>query len=195
MPRIDTERDTSQRLPSGQRWMDAPLVYDIGAVPPVDLADYRLRIHGAAASSLDLSWEDILALPRATIVRDFHCVTFWSVRDVAWEGLRVRDLLDRVVPDPEARWVLVRGRDGYSTSVPIEDFSRPDNLFAYRMNGAPILPEHGHPLRLVIPSLYAWKSAKYVDEVEFIAHLHRGFWEERGYHDRGDPWREERYRT
>ncbi len=184
-----------ERLPRGQRWLDEPIVYDIGPVPPVDLDTYRLRLCGAVAKPLTLRWKEILALPCVELIRDFHCVTTWSVRAIAWEGVRVRDLVDRVVPDPEALWVLARGRDGYSTNVPIEDFVQPDNILAFRMNGRRLSPEHGYPLRLVIPALYAWKSAKYVEDIEFLTHLQRGFWEERGYHDRGDPWREERFRT
>jgi len=184
-----------ERLPEGQRWLDEPIVYDIGPVAPVDLEAYRLRLFGAVAHPLTLTWQEIVAMPCVELVRDFHCVTAWSVRSIAWQGVRVRDLIDRVTPDPEALWVLVRGRDGYSTNVPIEDFARPDNLLAYRMNGVPLPSKHGHPLRLVLPGLYAWKSAKYVETIEFLSHLKRGFWEERGYHDRGDPWREERFRT
>jgi DMSO/TMAO reductase YedYZ molybdopterin-dependent catalytic subunit len=184
-----------ERLPSGQRWLDEPIVYDVANVPPVNLSTYVLSVLGAVAHPAALSWEELLSLPCVELVRDFHCVTTWSVRDIKWEGVRTRELVDRVAPDPDARWVLVSGRDGYTTNMPIEDFSRPDSLLAYRMNGAEIPPDHGHPLRLVVPALYAWKSAKYVERIEFLTHLKRGYWEERGYHDRGDPWREERYRV
>jgi len=186
---------TAERLPRGQRWIEKPVVYDIGAVPPVDLESFRLRISGAVQNALRLSWDELLALPCARLSRDFHCVTAWSVRDLVWEGVRTPDLIARALPDPEAHWVLVRGLDGYTTNVPIEDFVRPDSLLAYRLNDAPLPLEHGYPLRLVVPALYAWKSAKYVTEIEFLTHLRRGFWEERGYHDRGDPWREERFRV
>ena len=185
---------TIERLPPGQRSLEKPILYDIGPVPPVDLRTYRLRVDGAVGEPLELSWEEILALPCARIKRDFHCVTTWSVKEIAWEGLRVRDLMDRVLPNLAARWVLVCGRDGYSTSLPIEEFGRPDSLLAYRMDGAELPAEHGGQLRLVIPALYAWKSAKYVERIEFLTHIQRGYWEKRGYHDRGDPWREERFR-
>lgn len=184
----------ADRLPPGQRWIDAPLVYDIGPVPSIDLSAFRLAVAGAVESPLLLSWDEVLSLPCTRLVRDVHCVTSWSVRDVVWEGVRVRELVDRVLPSPDVRWVTVRGRDGYATSIPLEDFARPDSLLAYRMNGLPLAEHHGHPLRLVVPALYAWKSAKYVERIEFSVHIQRGFWEERGYHDRGDPWREERYR-
>ena len=184
-----------ERLPPGQRWLEKPIVHDIGPVPPVDLNAYRLRVFGAVKDPVTFSWEQIVAMPCAKLERDFHCVTAWSVKDIVWEGVRTRDLVNRVSPDPEARWVFVRSRDGYTTNVPIEDFRRPDSLLAYRMNGEPLPGEHGNPLRLVIPALYAWKSAKYVHEIEFLVHRERGFGEERGYHDRGDPWREERFRV
>jgi DMSO/TMAO reductase YedYZ molybdopterin-dependent catalytic subunit len=181
------------KLPPGQEWIERPIVYDIAAVPPVDLATFRLRLHGAVAQPVDLSWAAIAALPHKRVVRDFHCVTAWSVRSVAWEGVLTSELIKLIRPDAEVRWVLARGRDGYTTSVPYDGFSRPDSLVAVRMNGQVLPPEHGAPLRLVIPSLYAWKSAKYLDAIEFRRDLSRGFWENRGYHDRGDPWLEERF--
>jgi len=183
------------RLPPGQTWLAKPIVYDIGPVPSLDLTDFRLRVHGAVLHSLDLSWADLQALPSTQIVRDFHCVTTWSVQNISWTGIQVREMVDRVLPDPEVRWVMVRSRDGYATSIPIEDFRRPDSLLAFRMNGVALAPEHGWPVRLVVPSLYAWKSAKYVHEIEFLSRRQRGYWEERGYHDRGDPWSAERYRV
>lgn len=182
------------KLPPGQRWIDRPVVYDIAAVPPPNLAGYRLRLGGSVARPVELGWEDIVRLPRTLIVRDFHCVTTWSVRAVAWEGVAATAIVDLVGPDPDVRWVLATGRDGYATSFPYEAFAHPDTLLADRMEGAPLRQEHGFPLRLVVPSLYAWKSAKYVEAIEFRRDPARGFWEERGYHDRGDPWREERFR-
>jgi DMSO/TMAO reductase YedYZ molybdopterin-dependent catalytic subunit len=182
------------KLPPGQERVERPIVYDIAAVPPVDLATFRLRLHGAVAEPVDLSWAAIAALPHERVVRDFHCVTTWSVRSVAWEGVLTSELIRLVRPDADVQWVLARGRDGYTTSVPYDGFSRPDSLVAVRMNGAVLPPEHGFPLRLVIPSLYAWKSAKYLDAIEFRRDLSRGFWESLGYHDRGDPWLEERFR-
>jgi len=113
---------------------------------------------------------------------------------MAWEGVAASELVRLVQPSPDVRWVLAIGRDGYTTNVPYESFARPDTIVADRMGGSPLPREHGAPLRLVVPSLYAWKSAKYVEAIEFHRDLVRGFWEERGYHDRGDPWLEERFR-
>jgi DMSO/TMAO reductase YedYZ molybdopterin-dependent catalytic subunit len=181
------------QLPPGQRWVDRPVVYDIARVPSADLVAFRLRIDGAVEQPLDLTWAAVAALPRTQITRDFHCVTTWSVRAVAWEGVATAELIRRVRPLAGVRWVLAHGRDGYTTNVPFEAFAAPDSLVADRMSGAPLPREHGFPLRLVVPSLYAWKSAKYVERLEFQRDLERGFWELRGYHDRGDPWREERF--
>ncbi|MFC2083048.1 molybdopterin-dependent oxidoreductase [Candidatus Bipolaricaulota bacterium] len=184
-----------ERLPAGQRWIEDPVVYVIAAVMPLDSKDYSLRVSGLVQSPNLLSWQRLLDLPCSRIVRDFHCVTTWSVKDVVWEGVRTQHLLDVVSSDPDVRWVIAHGRDGYVTNVPFEHFSHPDSLLAYRMSDGPLSLEHGQPLRLVIPSLYAWKSAKHVNHLEFVSSLRRGFWEQRGYHDRGDPWKQERFRT
>ncbi len=182
------------RLPPGQRWVDRPLVYDIGPVPPAKGYDYRLCIWGSVDEPRELDWEAILDLPQESVVADFHCVTRWSVADVRWEGVPARSLLELVRLLPGTLWVMAHGREGYSTDVPLAFFSRSDTLLAHSMNGKPLAQEHGAPLRLVVPSLYAWKSAKYLTGLEFLQHRRPGFWEARGYHPRGDPWREERFR-
>lgn len=183
-----------ERLPPGQRWIDEPIVYDITRAPPIDSSEARLRLTGAVANELVLTRPDLDALPRVSMTRDFHCVTGWSVKDVEWEGIATRTLVELAKPLPTVTWVLAVCREGYTTGVPYEHFVDEDSLIATRMNGEPLLPEHGHPLRLVVPSLYAWKYAKYLTELQFLTERQRGFWEERGYHDVGDPWREERFR-
>ncbi|MEN6369798.1 MAG: molybdopterin-dependent oxidoreductase [Thermotogota bacterium] len=183
------------RLPPGQSWVPEPIVYDIGPVPPTCLGDYRLRLSGAVRYPAELDWAAVQAFPHTRVRRDFHCVTAWSVRGILWEGISTRTLLSRLSVAPDVRWVLARCRDGYSTDVPIDAFARRDSLLADCMNGSPLAGEHGAPLRLVVPSLYAWKSAKYVEELEFLSARRSGYWEERGYHHRGDPWREERFRA
>ncbi|MCR4391923.1 MAG: sulfite oxidase-like oxidoreductase [Candidatus Acetothermia bacterium] len=182
------------RLPPGQRWVDRPIPFDIGPVPPADLARFRLRLYGSVAHPVELSWAELLRLPNTVVTQDFHCVTGWSVRDLVWEGVSTRVLADLVRPTSDVRWVMAYGREGYSTNIPYGHFLAAGSLVAYRLNGAALPLEHGHPLRLVIPSLYAWKSAKYLTALEFLTEFRRGYWEERGYHDVGDPWREERYR-
>lgn len=181
-------------LPVGQRWVPEPIPYDIGPVPSLDLRRFRLRLSGAVEHPSELAWDEILGLPQVTVEADFHCVTGWSVPALRWEGVSTRVLADLVRPREGVRWVVAHGREGYTTNVPYLQFLDPQSLLAHRMNGAPLSPEHGYPLRLVVPSLYAWKSAKYLAELEFLTDLRRGFWEERGYHDVGDPWRGERYR-
>ncbi len=181
-------------LPPGQRWVAAPIPFDIGPVPEADLSRFRLRLFGAVERPRELSWDELLALPQVEVWADFHCVTGWSVPDVLWEGVPAGAIVDLVRPRPEVGWVVAHGREGYTTNVPYAHFLHPGTLLARRMNGAPLPPEHGYPLRLVVPSLYAWKSAKYLQALEFLPALRRGYWEERGYHDVGDPWREERYR-
>lgn len=183
-----------KRLPSGQRWIDEPIVYDIARVAPIDAAEARLGLGGAVEAERDLAWTDLEALPRIAVTRDLHCVTRWSVRDVSWAGISTRTLVELVRPLPQVTWVLAIGRDGYTTGIPFERFVAADSLVATHMNGAVLPAEHGHPLRLVVPSLYAWKCAKYLTGLQFLTTRRRGFWEERGYHDVGDPWKQQRYR-
>jgi DMSO/TMAO reductase YedYZ molybdopterin-dependent catalytic subunit len=185
----------TRRLPPGQTWIDRPVVYDVAVASPLSREEYRLRLFGAVTAPAELTWRDLQTLPCAVIQRDMHCVTTWSVPDVRWEGILARDILANVEVDPLVHWVLAWGRDGYSTNIPFAAFARPDTLLAFRMNGEDLPLAHGGPVRLVVPSLYAWKSAKYVEGIEFCRELRRGFWESRGYHDRGDPWSEERFRT
>lgn len=184
----------SPKLPPGQRWVEELVVYDIGPVPSLELRDFRLRLFGAVANPKELHWEEFLALPQAQVRADFHCVEGWSVPDLVWEGVLGTTIAELVRPEPDVAWVVAHGRDGYTTNIPFPYFARPDTILAHTLNGRPLPPEHGWPLRLVVPSLYAWKSAKYLVALEFRRDLRRGYWEERGYHDVGDPWREERRR-
>lgn len=186
------------RLPPGQsltlKW---PVLHD-GDVPTFDAATWDFRVGGLVSQPLILSWSDFLALPRTEVTSDFHCVTRWSKFDNHWEGIPVRALLERVRPQGEATHVMVVGhkgetRYGYSTNLPLADLDRPDVLFALRHDGAPLDPEHGGPVRLVVPHLYAWKSAKWVRGMIFMDADKPGYWERGGYHMRGDPFAEERF--
>lgn len=168
-------------------------MYDVGVVLPMDLGNFRLRITGALENPLELSWQELLGLPKVEATEDFHCVDGWSVRGLRWEGVPTRVIVDLVRPKVGVQWVMAYGREGYSTSVPYGHLLREGSLLAWGLNGQPLPPEHGSPLRLVVPSLYAWKSAKYLTGLEFLTEHRRGYWEERGYHDVGDPWQEERY--
>ena len=144
------------------------------------------------------TWEEFSALPRVRVFADMHCVTRWSKLDNLWEGVPTRELLKHVQVSPKATFVMVHCEYGFSTNLPIDDFFADDALFAFRHDGADLTPDHGYPVRLVVPKLYAWKSAKWVRGIEFLESDRPGFWESGehgGYHMRGDPWTEERFRT
>jgi DMSO/TMAO reductase YedYZ molybdopterin-dependent catalytic subunit len=183
------------RLPPGQRLAKGFPVLDLGARPRIPKEVWRLRVHGLVEAPLTLDWDAFQALPQAERVADIHCVTRWSRLDVPWRGVPARELLARARPLPEARHVLLSSSDGYATNLPLEALLDDDVLFAHSVDGAPLAPEHGAPVRLVVPKRYFWKSAKWVTRVELLAQDRPGFWEERGYHNDGDPWREERYRS
>lgn len=186
----DPARD---RLPPGQRLVTDWPVLDLGTQPVIAPDAFRLDIDGAVARPLRLDWTGLTALPATESVSDIHCVTQWSRYDNRWTGVAAATLIAAVAPKDEAAFVIFHAADGYTTNIARERFERPDSLLAYRWNGAPIPPEHGGPARMVIPSLYFWKSAKWVRRIEFALTDRPGFWERRGYHNQGDPWAEERY--
>ncbi|HYC30985.1 MAG TPA: sulfite oxidase-like oxidoreductase, partial [Gemmatimonadales bacterium] len=168
-------------------------VLHYGTVPAMDLDRWRFTVIGAVERPVTLSWTELLALPRQETVCDMHCVTRWTRYDNVFEGVPVRLLLERAGVKPEARFVLVHGEQGYTTNLPLADLDRPANLLALSHNGDPLTPEHGGPVRLLVPHLYLWKSAKWVKGFELLEEDYPGFWEQNGYHMRGDPWAEERY--
>ena len=182
------------RLPPGQKWISAPIVYDIVEnIPNWNIKDYKFKLFGLVENSLELSYEEILKMPSVELVADFHCVTRWSVKEISWEGIQASYLLELARPKASAKYVLVHCLEGYTTNMPIEYLYEEDTILAYKMNGKTIPLRHGYPLRLVVPKLYAWKSAKYVWGIELLEEDVPGFWEQRGYNMRGDPWKEERY--
>jgi DMSO/TMAO reductase YedYZ molybdopterin-dependent catalytic subunit len=181
------------RLPPGQRLVDKWPVLDLGVTPKLELTDWRLTVDGLVDAPVAWGWQEFLALPQIDITSDIHCVTTWSLYDSVWGGVATREILARVRPKAEVRFVLFRSYDGYTTNVPLTRFAEVDALIAHRWNGRPIGPEHGGPARVVIPSLYFWKSAKWVRRITFAAEDQPGYWEVRGYHNDADPWREERY--
>ena len=168
-------------------------VLTFGETPRIDLAAWRLRLFGRVARERSLTWEEINALPRVERVSDIHCVTRWSRFDNRWEGIAARELVRLAAPEPGARFVMVHGAGDYTTNLPLEDLLQDDVLFALRHDGVDLEPEHGGPLRLVVPRLYFWKSAKWVNGLEFMEKDRPGFWERNGYHAHGDPWREQRH--
>jgi DMSO/TMAO reductase YedYZ molybdopterin-dependent catalytic subunit len=184
---------TRDRLPPGQRLVTDFPVLDLGVQPDVNRANWRLRIEGLCSAPLRLTLEEFLALPQATRRNDIHCVTQWSRYDNDWRGVPVLDLLAMARPKDEARFVALTSYDGYTTNLAMEDFARPENIFAHEWAGAPLERIHGGPVRLVVPHLYFWKSPKWVTRIELLREDRPGFWEVRGYSNRGDPWIEERY--
>jgi len=182
------------RLPPGQRWISSPVVYDIvEQIPDWDMNSYRFKVWGLVENPIEMTYEELLGLPSVELIADFHCVTRWSVKDILWEGLPTAYILNIVKPKEKAHFVMVHCLEGYTTNMPIEYLLEEDSILAYKMNGQTIPKRHGYPLRLVVPKLYAWKSAKYVWGIELIERDTPGFWEQRGYNMRGDPWKEERY--
>ena len=181
------------RLPPGQHWVDKLIVLDIAGPPSTDISRYRFRIFGEVEEPVTLLWDDILDLEKVKLIADFHCVTRWSAKDVEWEGFHVNEIKKLVKIKSDVKAVMIHSLDGYTTNIPIEYFFDEDVIFAYKLFGKPLPADHGFPLRLIVPKLYAWKSAKFVTGVEFLKEDAPGFWEQRGYHMRGDPWKEERY--
>ena len=181
------------RIPPGQELTVKWPVLQYGSVPHVDLATWDCRISGLVAQPVRLTWDEFMALPQTRRHNDIHCVTRWSKLDNDWDGVSVLEVMKRVALKPEARAVLVHAEQGFTANLLLDDFLREDNLFAHSHDGQPLTPEHGYPLRLVVPHLYFWKSVKWVRGLEFLAQDQPGFWERNGYHLRGDPWEEERY--
>jgi DMSO/TMAO reductase YedYZ molybdopterin-dependent catalytic subunit len=182
-----------QRLPPGQRLVGDWPVLDLGIQPEVTARTFRLDVDGAVANPVSLSFDAFMALPQQESVSDMHCVTQWSNYDNAWQGVAARTLLDLVQPSTAAQHVVFHSYDGYTTNVRLDQFDQPDVFLVHRWNGAPIGRAHGGPVRVLIPRLYLWKSAKWVQRIEIVEHDRPGFWETRGYHNNADPWLEERY--
>ena len=158
-----------------------------------DLSQWDLHVFGLVEEERRFSYEDLLAMPGTEIVTDIHCVTHWSMLDTVWEGVLFGDILDFIDLKPEASYVVAHCEFGFSTNLPLEVMLDDDVLLAYRYAGKPLEPDHGYPLRTVVPKKYFWKSAKWLRGLEFLAHDSLGFWERAGYHNEADPWREQRY--
>jgi DMSO/TMAO reductase YedYZ molybdopterin-dependent catalytic subunit len=170
-------------------------VLDASGPPSIDLGRWRLRLAGMVGKEVEWNWQEFLSLPRARVFADFHCVTRWSRLGNLWEGVAARTLVELAGGvAPGARFVLAHAYDrGWTTNLPLEDFLTEDSLVAIFHDGEPISLEHGGPARLIVPRLYAWKSAKWLSGLEFLRDDRPGFWEANGYHMRGDPWTEQRF--
>ena len=185
--------ELAARVPPGQHLVDDFPVLSYGPTPRFNLQKWDFRIFGMIEGELRLSFEEFRALPPSRERADFHCVTTWSRLDNLWEGVRAVELMKRVRLRPEARYVIVHCDGNYTTNLSLEEFVDEDVMLAWRHDGRDLEPDHGWPLRLVVPKLYGWKSAKWVRAIEFTVEDRRGFWEVRGYHNHADPWTEERY--
>ncbi len=196
---VSSDAVRGERMPPGQSRTRKWPVLDASGPPELDLsgglAQWRFRLRGLVVRDTEWTWAEFQRLPRRRVFADFHCVTQWSRLGNLWEGVTTRELVERAGGvRAEARFVTVHGYDrGWTTNLPLEDFLAADALVALRHDGEPLSLEHGGPARLIVPRLYAWKSAKWVAGVEFTAEDHPGFWEVNGYHMRGDPWAEERF--
>ena len=187
----DTQREN--RVPPGQRLTDKWPILHYGSAPQIEAAQWTLTISGLVTQQTTITYEDLLALPRTKVLSDIHCVTGWSRLDNLWEGVSAQTIRESINILPEARFVTVLSWGGFTTNLTIEDFIQADVLLAIKHDSQPLSASHGYPVRLVVPRLYFWKSAKWVSGVEFRAEDQPGFWESYGYHNHGDPWKEERY--
>jgi DMSO/TMAO reductase YedYZ molybdopterin-dependent catalytic subunit len=188
-----TKGDDSGRLPPGQSLVKGLPVLDLGVHPEIELANWRLTIDGLVKTPMVIDWAQFNTLEQYSATVDIHCVTAWSSFDNQWAGVSTVQLAERVTPLPGATHVLLHAADGYTTNVPIDDFFATDCLIATAWNGDLLSTAHGGPARAVMPHLYFWKSAKWVIRIEFIDADQPGYWEQRGYHNDGDPWQEQRY--
>lgn len=190
--RAQTRDDGRPRLPPGQRvirrWK--PMGGDAGDPSP---GAFRLKVYGEVESPFSVDFAELVAMPQADLAVDVHCVTGWSALGVTVKGVRVRDLAAKAKLKKSARYVIFEAASGFTANVPLRAALASNVLVAHRLDGKPLPRSHGAPARIVLPDLYFWKSAKWIQSIRFAAKNERGYWEQRGYHDRGDPWKEERY--
>lgn len=180
-------------IPVGQTLTKKWPVLDLGNQPDVPLATWHLIVDGEVENPLQLSWTDFMALPQSEDTSDFHCVTTWSKLDIPWKGVRFIDLAAVARPKETASHILCYGYDDYTTNISLEEALKPDVLLAHTVEGQPLPKEHGGPVRMITPQLYAWKGSKWINRIEFLSQNVLGFWEERGYSNTAYPWRNDRY--
>jgi DMSO/TMAO reductase YedYZ molybdopterin-dependent catalytic subunit len=185
--------DVAARIPPGQRLVKGWPVLQYGPIPRFDESTWDFKVTGLVDRPFTVTYSELKAMGPHRVQADMHCVTGWSTLDNEWEGVPFRILAERAGPKPEAAWVVTHCDYGYTSNLSLRAMMDDDVLVAWGHGGEPLAPEHGYPLRLVVPKRYAWKSAKWLRGLEFTARNERGFWEVRGYHTHADPWREERY--
>lgn len=190
--RVDSPRK-EPRLPPGQVKTEKWPVLHYGSVPQVNLDTWEFRVDGLVAHPQRWNWTEFSALPRTQVFSDIHCVTRWSRYDNLWEGVAIKDVLRRAAPAAGARFAIIHAAQGFTTNLPLTELDQDDVLLADKHDGEALTPDHGWPLRLVVPRRYFWKSAKWVTRIELVGADQPGFWERNGYHNEADPWREERY--
>jgi DMSO/TMAO reductase YedYZ molybdopterin-dependent catalytic subunit len=181
------------RVPPGQYLTEGFPVLTVGPDPDFDLWAWDFKLHGEVEDELQLSWDELLALPQTDVTTDIHCVTRWSKLDTSWRGVRVRDLLEKARLRPEGKFVMAYSDGGYTTNLPLDVVMDDDVLVAHTYDGKPLEPDHGAPLRLLVPKRYFWKSAKFLRRIEVMSEDRMGFWELNGYHNDADPWKEQRH--
>jgi DMSO/TMAO reductase YedYZ molybdopterin-dependent catalytic subunit len=185
--------EISARVPPGQYLTEKWPVLHYGPVPPFNPKTWDFRVFGNVEREIKLDWDEFQKLDQTAITADMHCVTTWSRLDQKWEGIPFSKIVELAKPTSDAKFVIAHSEYGFTANTPIEYCLRDDCLIALRANGAPLTAEHGSPARLVVPRLYAWKSAKWLRGIEFSETDKSGFWERNGYHNTGDPWKEQRY--
>jgi DMSO/TMAO reductase YedYZ molybdopterin-dependent catalytic subunit len=190
-PRLTEEQ--KRRLPPGQYLTEKWPVLHYGSVPRVDLASWRFRVWGEVDNPFELTWDEFQQLPRKRVRTDIHCVTRWSRLDIDFEGVPMSHFLERARLRPTARFVVAHAEQGYTANLPLDVLDDDDVLLADVAEGTPLTPDHGFPLRLVVPKRYFWKSAKWLRGLQFLAADKPGFWERNGYHNEADPWLEQRF--
>lgn len=190
---VEKRPDGRDRLPPGQYHTKKWPILTYEPTPKFDPAAYRFKVWGAVENPFELTWTELLDLPRVQLTADFHCVTTWSRYDNTWEGIHIREILQRAGPTAQAKYVMAHSFTNYSTNLPLEALDDDDVLIALKHDGEELEAEHGGPVRLIVPKLYAYKSAKWLNGLEFMEQDRPGFWEIRGYSNNADPWKEERY--
>lgn len=185
---------SAEVLPPGQFWGKKFVIYAALGIPRINAQDWKLRIDGLVDNPVEFSYDQLTTGPLVRFVKSIHCVTQWSIRDVEWEGVPIKTLAERAGVKPEAKWVMFHCADGYTAPIPVEDALREDSIVAFKANGKPLSAEQGFPARPFMPSLYAWKSAKWLNRVEFIPEYKDGYWEMYGYHERANVWEVERFK-
>jgi DMSO/TMAO reductase YedYZ molybdopterin-dependent catalytic subunit len=181
------------RVPPGQYLTERFPVLTVGPNPDFDLATWDFQLYGEVEDELQLSWDELMGLPQKDVVVDIHCVTRWSKLDTSWRGVLLRDLLEKARVRPAGKYVMAYSDGGYTTNLPLDVVMDDDVLLAHTYDGKPLEPDHGAPLRLLVPKRYFWKSAKFLRRIEVMNEDRMGFWELNGYHNDADPWKEQRH--